>query len=107
MTKRARKETIRGLPVINSAAAPPGPWTVVLPPGKPRRRRGPEPGTVDRYGAADRELYADLKQLMDERQWSATRAARELANAHGKVEGVGASESRARRLANRYLRDSR
>jgi hypothetical protein len=105
MAKRARKGSIRGLPLTNSAATPPGPWTVV-PLGKPRRRRGPEPGMVDRYGAADRSLYPELERLMREHCLTATAAARRLAD-DNKVAGIGGSESRARRLAKRFLADSR
>jgi hypothetical protein len=101
MTKRSRKETILGLPPTNSAATPPGPWTVVLPPGKPRRRKGPQPGTVDRYGKSDRALYGDMRRLMGDGRMSATGAARHLAE-KGKIEGGGAPESLARRLARRY-----
>jgi len=69
------------------------------------RRKGPVPGTVDRYGASDRKLYPELEQLV-EKCGSATAAARQLAD-EGKVEGTGTTENRARRLAGRYLRDHR
>jgi hypothetical protein len=96
-----RKQAVQGLPVVNSAATPPGPWLVVEP---PRRRKGPAPGTVDRYGPSDRKLYPELERIMREEQKSATAAARQLAE-DGKVKGVGGTESRARRLAKRYLDD--
>jgi hypothetical protein len=99
---KEKKRTIRGLSPANSAAATPGPWTPVLP---LRRRKGPAPGTVDRYGASDRALYPKLKRLMRKQSMSATAAARQLAD-DGKVAGVGSPESRARRLATRYLADS-
>ena len=76
-----------------------------LPARRAPRRRGPQPGTVDRYGAADRELYPDLKRLMSEQQMSRTAAARQLAG-DGKVAGNGTKESQARRLAKRYRDDS-
>jgi hypothetical protein len=104
MAKRARKGPIRGLPLTNSAAAPPSPWTVV-PLGKPRRRKGPEPGTLDRFGELDRSLYHDLRRLMCEERISVTAAARRLAE-EDKVAGIGTPESRARRLAKRYSDDS-
>jgi hypothetical protein len=77
-------------------------WTVVE---WRHRRKGPVPGTVDRYGASDRKLYPELEQLA-EKCGSVTAAARELAE-QGKVAGTGTStkESRARRLAGRYFRD--
>jgi hypothetical protein len=97
---KKKKHTIRGLPPASSATTPPGPW---VPPVWTRRRKGPAPGTVDRYGASDRALYAKLERLMREQQISASNAARQLAD-DGKVAGVGTPESRARRLAGRYLR---
>jgi len=111
MPKQRSKQTIRGLPRTNSNAPSPGPWSVVwtVPPSpkeKQRRRKGPEPGTLDRYGKADRALYGDLKRLMSEKNMSLTAAAQELAEA-GKVEGVGTTTSRARRLATRFRADSR
>jgi hypothetical protein len=96
----------RRLPRLGQAigfATPPGKWSVV---GPPRRRKGPAPGTVDRYGPSDRKLYPELERIMRERQKSATAAARQLVE-DGYVTGVGAPESRARRLAKRYLDDSR
>ena len=73
-----------------------------LPPSvQPPRRRGPTPGTVDRYGQSDRALYDDMRRLMSEEQISATAAARQLAE-KGKIKGGGTPESLARRLAGRY-----
>jgi len=73
--------------------------------GPPRRRKGPAPGTVDRYGASDRKLYPELERIMREEHKSATAAARQLAEA-GQVEGTSINkESRARRLTKRYLDD--
>jgi len=72
----------------------------------PANRRGPIPGTLDRYGKPDRALYPELKRLMDEKQLSATAAANELANT-GKVKGIGTPENRARRLVRRYNEDCR
>src|SRR5260370_901144 len=64
MPKQRSKQTIRGLPRTNSNAPSPRPWSVVW--TKQRRRKGPEPGTLDRFGKADRALYGDLKRLMSE-----------------------------------------
>lgn len=100
-----RKQRIPGLGRTNSAAPSPGPLKVVWAPEPPRPRKGPAPGTLDRYGASDRALYAELKQLMRDEHISATAAARQLAE-NNKVAGVGSPESIARRLAKRYLADS-
>jgi len=105
--KRKRKDIVRGLPPAFSAATPPGPLNVVqCPPPVPRRRKGPAPGTVDRYGKSDRALYSVLKRLMQTRHLSANAAALQLAY-DNKVAGIGSEESRARRLAGRYLADTR
>jgi hypothetical protein len=111
MSKRIRKkEKVRGLPLTNSPATPPGPWVVVEWSARdaaeaPRRRKGPKPGTVDRYGHSDRTLYEDMRRLMSEGYISATAAARYLAE-NGKIEGSGTSESLARRLARDIARRS-
>jgi hypothetical protein len=106
MSKRIKKEKVRGLSLANSAATPPSPWAVVEwsvrdATEAPRLRKGPKPGTVDRYGQSDRALYEDMKRLIDEERISATAAARVLAE-EGKIEGGGSPESLARRLARRY-----
>ena len=118
MAKRKRKQTVPDLPRANSAATPLGPWSVVTwsavepqpqtvaelqPP--PRRRKGPAPGTVNRYEMSDRELYPELERLA-KKCGSVTAAARQLADEE-KIAGTGTStkESRARRLASRYFRD--
>jgi hypothetical protein len=67
---------------------------------KRKKRRGPEPGANDRFG--DRALFPQLTKLMKKEHLSARQAATQLANA-GKVGGTGTVESRARRLAERYL----
>jgi hypothetical protein len=97
-----RKQTVQGLPRATSAATPPSMWWVV----PPRRRKGPAPGTVDRYRDVDRKLYPELERIMREEHKSLTAAARQLAEA-GQVAGTGTStkESRARRLAKRYQDD--
>jgi hypothetical protein len=110
MSKRIKKEKVRGLSLTNSAATPPSPWTVVEwsvrdATEAPRYRKGPKPGTVDRYGQSDRALYEDMRRLMRDKHMSATAAARHLAD-KGKIEGVGTPDSRARRLAKRYVAES-
>jgi hypothetical protein len=96
---KEKKGTLRGLPPANSAATALGPWSPVPP---PRKRKGPAPGTVDRYGTSDRALYPRLERLMRRQKMSVTAAARQLAD-DGKVAGVGTPESRARRLARSYI----
>jgi hypothetical protein len=110
MSKQIKKEKVRGLSPANSAAASPGRWSVVFPKVRdvaeaPPRRKGPKPGTVDRYKAADRSLYPELKRLMSEQCLTVTAAARQLADDY-KVAGIGAPESRARRLARRYTAET-
>jgi hypothetical protein len=70
------------------------------------RRRGPKPGTLDRYGAADRALFNEIKRIMRVDRVSVSAAATRLADA-GKIAGVGTSVSRAKRLAERYRRQSK
>jgi hypothetical protein len=69
-----------------------------------RRKRGPAPGTLDRYGKADRALFPELRRIMRDEQVSVAAAATRLAE-QGKVTGVGAPSSRAKRLAARYRRE--
>jgi hypothetical protein len=69
-----------------------------------RRTRGPQRGTVDRFGKADRSLFPEMKRLMDEDHKSAYAAALELALA-GNVKGAGTPESQAKRLAKRFLNE--
>jgi hypothetical protein len=102
MKKKPTIPPVKNLPQANSPHTPPGPWVVV----RPSRRKGPAPGSVDRYGASDRALYRELKRLINEEHLSATAASLKLAEAD-KVSGIGAKKSRARRLARRYLADSR
>lgn len=59
---------------------------------------------VDQFGKAARALLADLAQLVADGM-SVTGAAEKLAEG-SKVAGVGRSASRAKRLADRYRRES-
>jgi hypothetical protein len=107
MPKRECKTKLRGLPQRNSAATPPGRWSPVLgESGSLRKRKGPVPGTLDRYGKEDRALYPELERLMHQEHMSLTAAARQLAD-NSKVAGIGTAESRARRLAKRYGAEER
>jgi hypothetical protein len=69
-----------------------------------RRKRGPVPGMIDRYGAADRALYGDLERIVQHDKLSVAAAAARLAD-EGKIAGIGNARSRATRLAERYRRD--
>jgi len=70
-----------------------------------KRRSGPKPGELRRFEAADRALFPELEQIMAEQHMSRSEAARVLADA-GKILGSGAPESRAKRLAGLYGRES-
>jgi hypothetical protein len=69
-----------------------------------KKRRGPKPGALRRYDAADRELFPELERIMKDRQMSPTAAAHALAE-DGKVKGSGTNDSRAKRLAALYQRN--
>jgi hypothetical protein len=64
------------------------------------RRRGPQPGTINRHGAADRALFPEIERLAKEKG-SITAATRQLAEA-GRVAGTGVPKSLAARLATVY-----
>jgi hypothetical protein len=87
-------------PAVNAAmAAPPS----------TKGRRGPVPGTVDRFGEADRSLYCELEALTKgPPKMTVNAAALKLAR-EGNIKGVGNStpESRATRLAKRYQKEKR
>jgi len=69
-----------------------------------RGRRGPEPGTLDRFRDVDRALYRDIERIVRKDRKSVSAAALELAEA-GKVKGPGTATSRAKRLATRFKRE--
>jgi hypothetical protein len=71
-----------------------------------RSRKGPAPGTVDRYGKSDRSLFPEIERIVDERHTSVYGAALELAM-DKKVDGRGTNESRAKRLAKRFSQERR
>jgi hypothetical protein len=64
-------------------------------------RRGPKPGTVDRFGESDQALFPEMERIMREDHKSVHAAALELAS---RIEGAGTEASRAKRLASRYRR---
>jgi hypothetical protein len=71
-----------------------------------RRRKGPAPGTVDRYGDSDRALFPEIECIMREGHKSVHAVALELASAE-RVQGNGTPESRAKRLAMRFRKEHR
>jgi hypothetical protein len=64
-----------------------------------RQRRGPVPGTIDRYN--DKELFPVIERMTANGRMSVRAATLELAS-DNRVEGFGAPQSKARRLAKRY-----
>jgi hypothetical protein len=69
-----------------------------------RSRKGPAPGTVDRFGESDRALFPEIERIMREGRKSVHAAALEVASA-GKVQGGGTPESRAKRLAKGFRKE--
>jgi hypothetical protein len=104
--------------MLNEAEPGPAPPTELsrvepVPPPKPKQpaseraaprrgRRGPRPGTIDRFAEADRALFPDMTTLMKQKNISPTEAARSLSK---KIEGRGGENSRIRRLAERYRKE--
>ena len=66
---------------------------------KRARRRGPKPGTIDRYGKDDRALFKQMSALIKNENLTFREAAKRLCD---KIKGRGTPESRIRRLADRY-----
>jgi len=65
------------------------------------KRRGPEPGAIDRFGEADRKLFSEMTAFITTENLTPREAARRLLP---KIAGQTRSseESRIRRLADRY-----
>jgi hypothetical protein len=95
-----RTEANKSWPIDESRKTPYSP--ILL--NKKVQRRGPSPGTVDRYGDSDKALFQDIKRIMRLERKSVHAAALDLARAD-KVQGHGTSESRAKRLAKRFRRE--
>jgi hypothetical protein len=71
-------------------------------------RRGPQAGTLDRYGVADRMLFPELERISRDCNLSLTQAALQLAE--GRIEGKvvagnGSPLSKAKRLVGLYKRE--
>jgi hypothetical protein len=78
----------------------------ITPPGRNERKRsGPAPGTTERYANSDRELYSEIKILLEGGR-TVTAACQYLAE-NGRIAGGGTAESRARRLQKRFPRECR
>lgn len=67
-------------------------------------KRGPAPGSLKRFAAADKKLFPKMKRLIKTHKTSPTGAAKLLAE-YGEVEGVGSADSRARRLARAFIQE--
>jgi hypothetical protein len=61
--------------------------------------RGPEPGTIDRYGEGRRALFPEIATLMKDERLSVEQAALRLGN---RIPGAGTRESRAHSLAKMF-----
>jgi len=93
-------EAIRGGPAVVISTTTP-----TSSPATRRTRKGPVPGTVDRYRNADRALYPEMKRLIGQ-VMSCRAAAHVLAEAN-KVSGSNSTvETKARRLSGRYRKDN-
>jgi hypothetical protein len=109
-----RRTTIPSTAVRAEESMPePAPATEPSPPGEPkqpvsektairRRRRGPRPGTIDRFAQADRALFSEMTALIKQQHITPTEAARMLSD---KIEGRGVGDSKVRRLAERYRKE--
>jgi hypothetical protein len=74
-------------------------------PSARKTRHGPARGAVDRFGKSDRALFPQMKRIMRTGPKTAYAAALELASAK-KIMGTGTSESRAKRLVRRFLKEN-
>jgi hypothetical protein len=68
----------------------------------PKKRPGPQKGTLSRYAASDRALYPEIRKLMADKKLSTTAAVQSLAPI---IEGTGSEASRVTRVARLYRRD--
>ena len=66
-----------------------------------RPRRGPVPGTINRYLQDDLALIPELKRIMRQERVSPTQAARRLVD---RMQGCGSEDSRVRRLVKVFKR---
>lgn len=85
-----------GATAVDPAAATPQPQVE----SHRKQRRGPRPGSVDRFGDRDRALFPELQALVADGR-SVTAATVQLAD-QCKIAGIGSPVSRAKRLAKRY-----
>jgi hypothetical protein len=69
-----------------------------------KKRPGPAPGAIDRFGKDDRALYPEIGRLMREQNITEGEAARRLAP---RIKGRGNEDSRIRRLAGRYRKEGK
>jgi hypothetical protein len=96
-------------PAVESEESPPqSTEPAVADPTKPvadrkrMKRRGPKPGTIDRFGENDRALFLDITNLKETKNLTAQEAARELGP---RIKRRGSLESAVLRLARRYRKE--
>jgi hypothetical protein len=98
--RRASRQDVEELwPLPAALVAEPPPTPAPARATKPKP--GPVPGTIDRYGDADRKLLPDVCRLMRERKCSPTAAAWILAE-EGQIAGPASNETKVRRLVKCY-----
>jgi hypothetical protein len=71
-------------------------------PKRSPRPHGPAPGSVDRYGKADRALYPKIERIISKEHKSVHAACQSLAS---KIKGTGTPESKAQRVAKRFRKE--
>jgi hypothetical protein len=100
---RAKRQTAVNETTSRAQPSTPPPDAVMTHTPK-KHRRGPLPGTVNRYGQDDRKLFPELERIKDSEKVSDSAACRRLAEA-GRIAGPGNPESRATRLRKLYRRE--
>jgi len=108
-TPNQTQNVLPALTAVPAVAAPVEPTKGAPPPlqqPKKKSRRGPKPGTIDRFAKSDRAFYPEIARRTEDDGLSRSAVCYELAQ-QGKLLGLGGSteKSRARRLYDRYSRD--
>jgi hypothetical protein len=89
---------------VPAKVLPVGPPQVESEAPPPSRRRGPKPGTIDRFGEDDRALFSDITNLKTSKNLTAQEAAKELGDS-GRIRRRGSLDSAVLRLARRYRKE--
>jgi hypothetical protein len=89
--------------LVEAAYATPKPPKIVE--VRAKGARGPKQGEVARHLTGDRALFSAVRELIA-KGGTASSAALSLAR-EGKVQGIGSSESRAKRLASLYIKENK